>query len=129
MFNYIVVASFMIFRISSIYFREVSGIAKNRAFVRTGSIRILLPRVSVDSATGISVGMITGVVSALSVGVLVEMIIGLRITFGGRNNNRNDYGSRNSFWRSYLWRENPSASSDLTSSCNITDIGVNLLRT
>ena len=73
----------MIFRISSISFREVSGIANDCAFIWTGSIRILLPRVSVNSAAGVSVGMITGVVTALLVGVLVGMIIGLGTAFGG----------------------------------------------
>ena len=73
----------MIFRISSISFREVSGIANDCAFVQTGSIRILLREVSVDSAVGMSVGVITGVVSALLVGILVEMIVGLEIAFGG----------------------------------------------
>ena len=73
----------MIFRISSISFREVSGITNDCTFVWTGSIRILLPRVSVDSAAGMLVRVMTGVVSALSVGVLVEMIVGLGTTFGG----------------------------------------------
>ena len=73
----------MIFRISSISFWEVSRIANDCAFIWTGSIIILLPRVSVNLAVGMSVGVITGVVSALLVGVLAEMIVGLEITLGG----------------------------------------------
>ena len=95
MLNYIIVASFMIFRISSISFREVSGIAIDCAFVRTGSIKIPLPRVLVDSVAGMSVGVITGIVTVLSIGVLEEMIAGLGIAFRGATTN--DYGSRNSF--------------------------------
>ena len=72
----------MIFIISSISFWEVSGIANVCAFVRTGSIRILLPRVSVDSAARMSERVITGIVTVLSTGVLAEMIVGLGITFG-----------------------------------------------
>ena len=73
----------MVFRISSISFREVSEIANVCAFVRTGSIKIHLPRVSVNSAAGMSVGVIIGIVTVLSTGVLSEIIVGLGITFGG----------------------------------------------
>ena len=73
----------MIFRISSISLREVSGIANDYAFVRTGSTKIPLPRVSYDSVAGMSVGVMTGIVTVLSTRVLSEMIAGLGIAFGG----------------------------------------------
>ena len=73
----------MIFRISSISFQEVSGIATDCSFVRTGSTIIPFPRVSVDSAVGMSVGVITGIVTVLSTGVSAEMIVGPGVTFGG----------------------------------------------
>ena len=38
---------------------------------------------SVDSAAGMSVRVITGIVIVFSVGVLAEMIVGLGIAFGG----------------------------------------------
>ena len=95
----------MIFRISSISFREVSGIANDCASVWTGSIRILLPRVSVDSAAGMSVGVITVVVTALLVGVLAEMIIGLGTAFGGATTTRMMTGPETAF-RGAISREN-----------------------
>ena len=42
-----------------------------------------MPRVLVDSAIGMLVGVITGTATVLSTGVLEEMIAGLGIAFGG----------------------------------------------
>ena len=93
----------MIFIISSISFREVSGIANDCAFVRTGSIRILLPRVSVDSVAGMSVGVITEVVIALSVRVL-DMIGGLGTTFEGATTTGMITGQEITFGKQFLER-------------------------
>ena len=58
---------------------EVSGIVNDWAFVRTGSTKILFPRVSVAR---VLVGMIIGVVTASSIGLLAEMIMGMGSNFG-----------------------------------------------
>ena len=95
----------MIFRISSISFWEVLGIATDCAFFRTGSTRISLPRVTVDSAAGMSVGVITGIITVLSIGVLAEMIVGLGITFGGATTTRMIMGPETAFGRA-IYGEN-----------------------